>query len=416
MQKSIILILFLSWVWAGLYAQDTATTDTLVSKPIVASSDAFLLDMVAQQGVDIYTQDSLRKDSLLADLRQRDSLLVARLKIIQDSIIHIQDSINILRADEIAKQAYQDSIELMTQRMDSVAKAITKLKEFPGIEITPSLIKDPEEDLKEMKKERKNIFSPWRKEGLIQLQFSQSYVSDNWYQGGNKRNVNFLTNAKGIINYKKEHLIWENILEYRAGIANAPSDTLRYFNVTDDLFRIYSKVGYSIVKNLYLSSSVEFKTVLMNTWNTNAKTLKSTFMTPTNLYLSFGLDYQPVKDLSIVFSPATYKMIYAMRIDDLVDETKLGLKEGSHVTNDGGSSLRVTWKWNPVREVVLDTDLYFFSNYKDHHEIDWETNCNFIINRFLTARLTLHPRWCKAEDKKVQFKELLSLGFSHKFH
>jgi hypothetical protein len=55
-------------------------------------------------------------------------------------------------------------------------------------------------------------------------------------------------------------------------------------------------------------------------------------------------------------------------------------------------------------------------------EIDLEANCDFIINRFLSARLMLHPRFDSSvimegdTRARIQFRELLSIGFAHKFH
>jgi hypothetical protein len=55
-------------------------------------------------------------------------------------------------------------------------------------------------------------------------------------------------------------------------------------------------------------------------------------------------------------------------------------------------------------------------------ELDLEVNTDFIINRWLTARLTLHPRYDSSVIRegdthaKIQFRELLSVGFAHKFH
>jgi hypothetical protein len=83
--------------------------------------------------------------------------------------------------------------------------------------------------------------------------------------------------------------------------------------------------------------------------------------------------------------------------------------------------VRLEYTWKPVREVELETRFYLYTNYKEV-EMDLEINCDFIINRFLSARLQLHPRYDSAAilegDMRahMQFRELLSLGFAHKFH
>ena len=104
-----------------------------------------------------------------------------------------------------------------------------------------------------------------------------------------------------------------------------------------------------------------------------------------------------------------------------VTVTDYGLKEGQQTQHNFGSSLRLEYVWKPVREVALETKFYMYTNYQDV-ELDLEVNCDFIINRWLSARLTVHPRYDTSvimegdEHAKIQFRELLSIGFAHKFH
>ncbi len=377
--------------------------------------DEMLLRMIAQQSDDIRRRDSLQRDSLLNELYTQERRL-------EDELKHVRDSILNLRADELAQAAFRDSIARLQREQDSVAKQLAQEKHLGQIAVTKSLIKDTEEDLADMRRNRQNIYSPWRKDALVQLQMAQSYISKNWYQGGNEFNLNILSVLKGNINYSKDNLIWENLGEWRTGFANTPGDTLRLFNTNDDLFRIYSKVGYQIVKNLYLSASADFRTSIWDTWKANTNNLKTTFGTPIRFNIDLGLDYKPVKDLSIVVAPASYKMVYAMVTDSTVTVTDYGIPAGKNILNDVGSSLRVKYKYTPLREIVLETEFYINYTYLKHTlEVDWQTTCNFVINRFLTTRITLHPRYDSsykpngATKAKIQFKEMLSIGFSHTF-
>ncbi len=375
--------------------------------------DDMLLQLVAQQGEDIRQRDSLLRDSLLNDLYAQERELEAKLQ-------HVRDSIMNLRADELAQAAFRDSIAKLQREQDSVAQQLARDKKLGQIAVTRSLIKDTEEDIKDMQRNRKNIYSPWRMDGLVQVQMAQSYISKNWYQGGNELNLNILSILKGNINYSKDNLVWENLGEWRSGFANTPGDTLRVFNINDDQFRIYSKVGYQIAKNLYISSSADFRTSIWDMWKANTRNRKTAFGTPTRFNLDIGLDYKPVKDLSIVLAPASYKMVHALQTDSTILVTDYGIPAGKNILNDIGSSLRIKYKYAPLREIVLETEFYFYTNYKKV-EIDWQTTCNFIINRFMTARVSLHPRFdntyiASGETKaKLQFKELLSVGFSHTF-
>jgi len=50
-----------------------------------------------------------------------------------------------------------------------------------------------------------------------------------------------------------------------------------------------------------------------------------------------------------------------------------------------------------------------------------ELDVDFIINRYLSAKVMLHPRYdsttevTSEQKSKMQFKELISIGFSHTF-
>ena len=130
---------------------------------------------------------------------------------------------------------------------------------------------------------------------------------------------------------------------------------------------------------------------------------------------------KPIKGLSINLSPATYKLVYANIADaNRVNVTEYGIEEGENILNEIGSALRVEWKWKPLREIHLDTKFYFFTNYKQI-ETELEINVDFIINRYLSAKLMLHPRYDGTVEQvtdqrsQIQFKELISVGFAHTF-
>ena len=133
------------------------------------------------------------------------------------------------------------------------------------------------------------------------------------------------------------------------------------------------------------------------------------------------MDYKPIKGLSINVSPATYKMVYALKTDaSKVNVTDYGIEEGERSLNELGSSLRVDWKWRPLREIEVEANFYFFTNYK-RIETELELDVDFIINRYLSAKVMLHPRYdsttevTSEQKSKMQFKELISIGFSHTF-
>jgi hypothetical protein len=137
--------------------------------------------------------------------------------------------------------------------------------------------------------------------------------------------------------------------------------------------------------------------------------------------LGVGVDYKPIKGLSINISPATYKMVYATITDaNRVNVSDFGIEDGKDILNELGSSLRVDWKWRPLREIELEANFYFFTDYQ-RIETELEVDMNFIINRYLSAKVMVHPRYdstielAEGQKNKLQFKELISVGFSHTF-
>ena len=192
-------------------------------------------------------------------------------------------------------------------------------------------------------------------------------------------------------------------------------------NTTDDRFQIYSKFGYQVHKKWYVSMFADFKTNLFPTFQKNSNQLNTTFLTPIRYSMGVGVDCKILKGLTINISPATYKMVYANVVDPAyVNVTDYGLGENQQILNEIGSSLRVEWKWKPIREILLETKFYFFTNYKQI-EADLEIDVDFIINRYMSAKLLIYPRYDgtieNVTDRKsqIQFKELISVGFAHTF-
>ena len=351
-------------------------------------ADALLLDMVAAQTAELYANDSTADTLTYADL---------------------------MRLDSIAREvAYLDSLRTANEALE-IEQIIV---ENPTIEVEKSLVKDAEEDRRDVLRAIRDMKTPWRKEATLMLQITQNYVTRNWYQGGSSSFAG-LGIAKGQINYITDRFTWENTGEWRIGGSTVSADSLHKVNTTDDLFRVYSKANLKVVPKLFASFSVELETRLLPTYKSNSMQLKSAPFSPLRFNAAIGLDYKPVKNLSISVSPLSYKVIH---VSDTarVTVTDYGLEPGQKTQHNIGSSVRIEYLWKPVREVSIESKFYMYTNYR-HVELDLEVNCDFIINRFMSARLMLHPRYDTSvimegdTHAKPQFRELLSIGFAHKF-
>ena len=372
------------------------------------------IPLTAQQ---LYT-DTFRLNEQKATV-EMDALLLDLVNE-QSEALHAADTIDILT---LAERMRLDSIERELREIDSLRTAneglvMQTIAQVPTIEVEKSWVKDEVEDRNDLLQAIREMRSPWRREATLMAQVTQNYVTDNWYQGGSSSFAG-LGIAKGQISYIRERFTWENTGEWRIGGSTVSADSLHKVNTTDDLFRIYSKANLRIVPKLFTSLSAEIETRLLPTYKSNSMDLKSAPFSPFRFNAAFGIDYKPVKGLSISVSPVSYKVIHIM--DTVrVNPQDFGLDEHQRTQHNIGSSVRVEYLWKPVREVAIESKFYLYTNYQNV-EVDLEVNCDFIINRFLSARLMLHPRYDSTVIKegdtkaKMQFRELLSIGFSHRF-
>lgn len=268
---------------------------------------------------------------------------------------------------------------------------------------------------------RREQMGPWQYAAKADAQFSQNYVSKNWYQGGFS-NLAILGIVTGKFNYDDKKCIqWENSGEWRMGFNSITGDTLRRLSTNDDVFKINSKLGVKAGGNWFYSGSVDFATQLFNSYNgVNSTTMKTSFLTPVRVNIGVGLDYKYKKIFSLMLSPVSYKYIYVLNSRH-VDSNLFGIVAGKRVLSEIGSSFTSILCYPVSPEIQLDSKLSFYTNYQKV-EIDWEMVFNMKINRFMSTRISLNPRYdntvilAKGENATIQFKQLLSVGFYHKFY
>lgn len=387
-------------------------------------TDSLRIDSLAPDTIDskedFYSgtyADTVKLQDLPTTVEMDDWLM--QLIAVQGQRLFGDDSTHVLTvADVLAMDSLKQDMEMLDSLKQANSDIVTVQTDMPVIVIQKSWIKDTEEDKEDVRRALQDMKTPWRKDANILVQITQNYVTNNWYQGGTP-SFAALSIIKGNIGYYSPKFTWENQGEWRWGMSTISGDTLRKLNTTDDKLRLYTKANYQIVKKMYASFSFEYEMQLFNTYKANLQEKKSAFASPIRLNLGLGVDYKPVDGLSILLSPLAYKMVY---VNDTVNinQKDFGVSEGNNILNDVGSSLRVEYIWKPVREVALDTKFYMYTNYS-RVELDLQIDCDFIINRFLSARVTLHPRYDNTvimegkEKAQIQFKELVSFGFSHKF-
>ena len=284
-----------------------------------------------------------------------------------------------------------------------------------GLEPTKAEIKVGK--IKEVNFQKDN--GPWSFDGNLALQFSQYYVTKNWYKGGTP-NATFLSILDYNIDYRKGKFMWENDFDLKIGFYNTEEDTIRAFRVNNDVFDISTLAAYQtwFSKKVYYSAAVDFKTSMFTGYKkTNSNEIVSAFLSPTRMYFSLGMECRYNNKTSIRVSPAAYKLLFV--VDDRIDPLHVGLDSTETYVGYPGCLAQAKIDWRFSKEINLTSKIDFFASYTSKNiEFDWEVVGKFIINRYLSTRLSLIMRYDntpKDEDAKIQVQEQLSFGFNYVF-
>lgn len=257
-------------------------------------------------------------------------------------------------------------------------------------------------------------------------QFSQAYISPNWYQGGNN-NLNMIANV--VYNVKLNqafhpNLMFENTIQYKLGMNSAPDDTIRSYSISEDLLQINSKFGVKAARRWFYSVSLAFKTQLFNGYKSNTNDLKAAFMSPGELNIGLGMTYNyQTPDKRFTFDASISPLSYNLKtcLNSRMDETAYGIKRGRSAISEYGSSAEAKMVWKITRDITYTSRLFLFTDYS-YLQGDWENTFNFSVNRYISTQIYVHARYDSSTARladsdwhRWQLKEILSFGFSYQF-
>jgi hypothetical protein len=158
----------------------------------------------------------------------------------------------------------------------------------------------------------------------------------------------------------------------------------------------------------------------------------SNFMAPGYLNMGVGMDYKPNDKLSVYLSPLTAKFTFVLD-EELSAAGSFGLDPDQTIRGEVGAYIKIAYKNEILKNVVLDTKVDFFSNYLENPQwvdVNWDMLLTFKVNDFLSASLLTQLIWDKdiqfdydsngdgendASESRVQFKELFGLGLTYSF-
>lgn len=255
------------------------------------------------------------------------------------------------------------------------------------------------------------------------IQFSQAYVSSNWYQGGNDYLAllfNFGWDVQLNTVYHPDWLL-QSSLSYKLGL-NSSNDLYHKYSISEDLFQYNLKAGYKAHRRWYYSANLQFKTQMFNAYVANSDVRSASFLSPGDLTLGLGMTYsyarKPRIDMTVSLSPLSYNLKTC--IDRLIDPEQFNITPGRKTNSEVGSSAEVNVLYNITDNISCKSRLFLFTDY--HYGLgDLETTFNFSINRFLSTQLYVHLRYDSSSDVRLSewrhwmLKEILSFGLAYQF-
>ncbi len=330
--------------------------------------------------------------------------------------------------DEALLYTYITSPTLIRyEEKDLMEAGTSEIKEQrPDIKAEVSLVKRTENEVPDLKADvdddwqimvRKPNF--WKFKSNIGLQIIQNYISENWYQGG-ESNYSWLTEFKLEAEYNnKQKVVFSNVLETKLGFISTNNDTKHKFRSNHDLLRLTNKLGFRATKHWYYTLTLQSWTQFYPGYRSNDEKVYSDFMSPFESIFSIGMEYKlSVKKFSLnaTLSPFACDFKYVAR-DNLA--TSFGLKEGKNTDFSFGSNITAKYNWQISNNVSWEGRIYYYTNY-DKTQLEWENTFNLRLNKYLTTKLFLYPRFDDSVKREpgeslIQFKEFLSFGLDVKF-
>ncbi len=261
----------------------------------------------------------------------------------------------------------------------------------------------------------------WTIKGVTGLNVSQTSLT-NWAAGGeNTVAGNVYLNVDA--NYLKNKWSWDNGLRTDFGLTYTASNK---WNKSVDKLELFTKVGYDLGKHWYASGLFTFLTQYAKgyekaTDQQNGIMHISNLFAPAYFTLGAGADYKPNEKFSLYLSPATGKLT-VVADDYLSSIGAFGVEPGKKSMFEMGALVVATANLHLMENVTLMTKASFFSAYTHDFgniDVNWEAMLAMKVNRFLTA--TVSTNLIYDDDvkinggPKIQFKEVVGVGFAYNF-
>ncbi len=347
-------------------------------------------EMLAGNYVPVWLRNSIK------DLRQQEDLMYSTMIYHPSTIDYAYWDLPVpptLPEDEVTFEAYMRKLDLPEIKTD---KAIL-----------------PEETLQKIH---------WLHNFNASAQFSQAYISSNWYQGGNSHIALLLGTLWNVQLNEVYHpnLLFQSTLSYKLGINSSPQDSVHKYSISEDLLQWNLNTGIKAFKKWYYSFNALFKTQILKNYQANSLIRTASFLSPGDFNMGLGMSYttkKPQFQLTATISPFSYNLKTC--ITDKIDHSQFNIAADAYTHSEFGSNAEVNMTWQMRWNISYSTRLFIFSDYK-YFLSDWEHTLNFNINRFLSTQIYVHMRYDTSSDiatkwKHFMLREVLSFGLSYTF-
>lgn len=254
------------------------------------------------------------------------------------------------------------------------------------------------------------------------LQFSQAYVSKNWYQGGNNHlsllfGINWNVNLNQVYHPK---LLFQSALSYKLGLNSTPQDEVHAYSISEDLLQYNLNTGWKAFQKWYYSLNMLFKTQILRNYENNSMVRKASFLSPGDFNLGLGMAYshqnkKKTFQFTATISPVSYNLKTC--ITNKIDHEQFNIKPYRKTRSEIGSNGEFNMNWQIASNINYKSRVFLFTDY-DYFLSDWENTISFNINKYLSTQIYVHLRYDSSSDvdqdwKHFMMREILSFGLSY---
>jgi hypothetical protein len=274
-----------------------------------------------------------------------------------------------------------------------------------------------EEKLKE-KGEVNKLPQGWTKKAALGL--GGNYVGN--YQpavGGGNDQLGLNGILTGAATYRAGRMVWDNAGGVQYGVLKSSPIGVSFDDVPltkpVDNIQLASKFNYGVSENSvwFYTLASTFRSQVTPTYTgglfakptgTDAKPLAE-FLSPAYFAVSPGMDYKPTENISVLFSPASLRMVIVSNPDIAALGLISNLKNG--VDLQVGASLTASYKESFfTNRVQFQTGLNLYSNYiidPQNVDVEWGTTTKF--NIFKGFGISYNTNLFYDHDRKVVVKD-----------